>query len=260
MEPLRRELAARGLRTVLVIDSEDGAVTVEDLADDSYDGVILTTTLRNSSLPRDLTARDVPHVLVNRILDRAESPSCAIDNAAGARMIASLLAGLGHRRIASIQGPVSTSTGRERAAALRTGLRSWGIGLRRDAMRRVPFGHDAGEQAALDLLQASARPTAVVCGNDVIALGVLSAARRLGIDVPGELTVIGFDDILIAGSSLVDLTTVHGDLPALAAAAVTLLAAEIDEPGQPPVVRRIAPSLRLRGTHGPPGPARASPF
>jgi LacI family transcriptional regulator len=80
----------------------------------------------------------------------------------------------------------------------------------------------------------------VVCGNDVIALGVLSAARRLGIDVPGELTVVGIDDFLMAGSSLVDLTKVHCDLPALAAEAVTSLAAERDETGQPPVVRRVA--------------------
>ncbi len=115
VDPLSRYLAASELRTVLVTQTEQRPVTVDALADGSYDGVILTTTRRRSSLPRDLTERGLPHVLANRILDDAESPSCSVDNAAGARAIARLLAALGHRYVASIQGPTDTSTGIERA-------------------------------------------------------------------------------------------------------------------------------------------------
>ena len=103
VDPLSRYLANSDLRTVLVTQTEQRPVTVDALADGSYDGVILTTTRRRSSLPRDLTERGMPHVLANRILDEAESPSCSVDNGAGAHAIARLLADLGHRHVASIQ-------------------------------------------------------------------------------------------------------------------------------------------------------------
>ncbi len=261
--PLQRHLSLAGLRTVLVTDTRVPSrtrpgVTVDDLADGSYDGVILMTTLRTSNLPRDLTERGVPHVLVNRVLDDPESPSCTVDNAAGALAVSALLAGLGHRHVAAIHGPVTTSTGRERALWLRRGLREHGILLPRKLVRRAGFGHDEGMAAAHSLLDESPRPTALVCGNDVLALGALSAARRRGLRVPEDLTVVGFDDIAVAGWPIVDLTTVRVDLDRLAATAVEMLTAEIagaagvgGAPGERGI-RRIPVELRLRRTHAPP--------
>jgi LacI family transcriptional regulator len=251
VEPIRRRLADQGYRIVVV--AEDGAdVVVDTLADGSYDGVVLTTTRRRSRLPRDLTERGVPHVLVNRSLDYPESETVCTDNADGARQIAALLASLGHVRIGSVQGLVETSTGRERAAALRAGLRARGIVLRRELTRRVEFTHDAGHEAASDLLSLREPPTAIVAGNDVVALGVLSAVRRLGLRVPDDLTVIGFDDIAMASWPLIDLTTVSSDLSALACAGVDLLVAQMSGrgPAVNPVVRRTPATLVLRGTHG----------
>ena len=150
------------------------------LADGSYDGVILTTTLRTSRLPRDLTERAVPHVLVNRVLDHPESPSCTVDNAAGAQAVSALVAGLGHRHVAAIHGPVATSTGRERALWLRAACAT-AVSRCRESCATRRFGHDAGMAAAHSLFDESPRPTAIVCGNDVIALGALSAARQRGL-------------------------------------------------------------------------------
>jgi len=250
VEPLRRHLAAHDLRTVVVTDSEHRQVGAEVLADGSYDGVVLTTTLRTSALPRDLTERGVPHVLANRVLDHPESPSCSVDNASGARAIATLLADLGHRRVGMVQGPVATSTGRERAAALRAELLARGVQVRRELTLRSAFGHDSGRAAAAELLDRADPPTAIVGGNDVIALGVLSAARERGLRVPADLTVVGFDDIPMAGWPLIDLTTVHCDLEELARTSVELLLEAIDT-AQPEVTeRRIPVSLVLRGTHG----------
>jgi LacI family transcriptional regulator len=252
VDPLGRYLANSELRTVLVTQTEQRPVTVDALADGSYDGVILTTTRRRSSLPRDLTERGMPHVLANRILDEAESPSCSVDNAAGARIIARLLADLGHRHVASIQGPTDTSTGIERANALRKWLKADGIALPRTMVRRGPFSHDAGFAAASDLLRSDARPTAIVCGNDFIALGALSAVRQAGLRVPDDVTIIGFDDIPMAGWPLVDLTTITCDLDALARTAVAQLLTEIQGPRRSTAVVRIPVTLALRGTHGPP--------
>jgi LacI family transcriptional regulator len=262
--PVQRHLSTAGLRTVLVTDTRAGSrdspgVSADDLADGSYDGVILMTTLRTSRLPRDLTERAVPHVLVNRVLDHPESPSCTVDNAAGAQAVSALVADLGHRHVAAVHGPVATSTGRERALWLRRGLRDRGIALPRKLVRRAKFGHDAGLAAAHSLFDESPRPTAIVCGNDVLALGALSAARQRGLRVPEDLTVVGFDDIAVAGWPIVNLTTVRVDLDLLAATAVEMLLVEIgsdrNDSRTRTVQRRIPVETRLRGTHGPaPGP------
>ena len=258
--PIQRYLARAELRTALVTDPQTGSstgpgVSVDDLADGSYDGVVLTTTLRTSRLPRDLTERAIPHVLLNRVLDHPESPSCTVDNAGGARSVARLLADLGHRDVAAIHGPVATSTGRERALWLTRSLRARGIALPRQLVRRAGFSHDEGMAAAHSLLEQSPQLTALVCANDVGALGALSAARQRGLRVPEDLTVVGFDDIAAASWPLTDLTTVRVDLETLAATAVNMLISEIkvgqEAPQRPPVEQRIPVELRLRGTHGP---------
>jgi DNA-binding LacI/PurR family transcriptional regulator len=249
IEPLRQYLSTQGLRAVILPDTDHEEVTLEALADGSYDGVILTTTARDSTLPRDLTERGIAHVLVNRVLDHAESHSCTVDNVGGMAEVARLMAELGHNRIASIQGPLLTSTGRQRAEALRMSLRHHGLHLRRNMSRRSEFTHDASYSTAIKLLDQDDRPTAVVCGNDVIALGVLSAAATLGLDVPDDVTVIGFDDIPVAGWPLISLTTVHCDLNALASSTVELLMMEMANPGQTPQLRIVPVWLVRRGTH-----------
>lgn len=260
--PIQRYLARAGLRTVLVTDpqtdtSAGPGVTADELADGSYDGVVLMTTLRTSRLPRDLTERAIPHVLVNRVLDHPESPSCTVDNAGGARAVAELLADLGHHEVAAIHGPVATSTGRERALGLTRSLRARGIALPRPLVRRTGFGHDTGMTAAHSLLEQSPQLSALVCANDVLAFGALSAARQRGLRVPEDLTVVGFDDIAAASWPLADLTTVRVDLDTLAATAVNMLISEIEADHaarRPPQERRIPVELRLRGTHGPASP------
>lgn len=254
VEPISRELEAIGLQAVVVTHAPGGTVGLDTLADGSYDAAILTTAVRDSSLPRDLSERGLPYVHVNRLLDQPDAPSCANDNRAGMFAVSDLLAELGHQRVASLQGPVVTSTGKERAIALRDGLRRHGIALPRKYVARVEFSHDAGAKAARDLLSQPQRPTAIVCGNDVVAFGALSAARTLGLSVPAELTVIGFDDIRMAAWPMMDLTTVHCDLNALAATAVSLLRQQIADPGAAASVHRIPVTLVRRGTHAPPPP------
>jgi LacI family transcriptional regulator len=251
VEPLRRRLAEHGLQMVLVTHTEQGPVGVAELADGSYDGAVLTTTERRSSLPRDLTERGIPHVLANRVLDVPESPGVSLDNADGVRQVVDLLVGLGHRDLASIQGPTATSTGHERAQALRAAVRAHGLALPRTRVRRAAFDHDAGMTAALSLLDGPQPPTALICGNDMIALGALSAARLRGLDVPRDVTVIGFDDIGPSAWPLADLTTVHADLDAVARTAVSLLISEIDGAGAggAMAVHRTPVRLVLRSTH-----------
>jgi LacI family transcriptional regulator len=257
VEPLQNALRAVDLQAVLVTDhgEQAGSVTqLSHLVDGSYDAVVLTTTTRDSTLPRDLTEWGMPHVLMHRLLDRAESPSCAFDNASGAAHVAALLMRLGHTNIGAIHGPVSTSSGRERAETLQATLRSHGVTLKRANTRRASvFSHECGYRLARELLMLDSRPSALVCGNDVLAFGALSAARELNIRVPDELTVIGFDDIEISSWPLVNLTTVRCDLTALAAEAVALLQSELA--GSREVeTRRVPVTLVERGSHAAPQP------
>ncbi|URM96526.1 LacI family DNA-binding transcriptional regulator [Actinomadura madurae] len=256
VEPLRQALLAHDLRTVLVSDrperSDHGAL-VDQLADGSYDSVILTTTTRDSTLPRDLTEREVPHVLVNRVLDHPESPGCTFDNVDGSAQVARLLAGLGHRAIGAILGPVDTSTGRDRASGLQDALRTLGRPLTRRFTRRVSaFEHDTAFRSAHELLSMNPRPTAIVCANDVVALGALSAARKLNLAVPSEVTVVGFDDIAMAAWPLVDLTTVRCDLHVLALRSVELITGRLSGASREDALVRVPVELIERGTHAPP--------
>lgn len=249
VEPLARRLSEHGLQPVVV--GEDRGIEPETLADGAYAGVVLTTTARTSTLPRDLTERGIPHVLVNRVLDHPESPSCAVDNVAGSHAVAALLAGLGHVRVGMINGPLTTSSGRERAMALATALRGHGIPVRRALTVRAPFDHDAGRTAAEALFTRADPPTAIVAGNDILAIGILSAAHVHGRRVPDDLTVIGFDDIPMAGWPLVDLTTVRCDTHVLAQRAVDLLVQAMIANPLEPIEVRVPVHLIPRGTHGP---------
>ncbi|WP_213451289.1 LacI family DNA-binding transcriptional regulator [Rhizomonospora bruguierae] len=250
LEPLRGALERNGYATVVVTDG-DGDLAGEVLADGSFDGVVLTTARRGSTVARELARRAVPHVLANRVLDEPESPSVAMDNPAGGAAVGRFVATLGHRRIASIEGPDDTSTGRDRALGLRRGLREHGLRIHAGLVRQVPFDHDSGRAATRELLQRDEPPTAIVCGNDVLAFGALSAARELGVDVPGALTVVGFDDIALSSWPVINLTTVHCDLDALGRRAVDLLLAQL-RGGRVAGHDVLAPTLVLRGTHGPP--------
>jgi LacI family transcriptional regulator len=120
-------------------------------------------------------------------------------------------------------------------------------------MRRGPYTYETGHAATLELLASGDAPTALFCGNDVIALGALNACHRLGLRVPADLSVVGFDDIAMAGWDLIQLTTVRQDLRRMAQIAVEVV---MERPGEP---RRVVlePEMVRRATVG--APPRQSP-
>ena len=252
VQPLRDCLERSGYRTLLVADRVDEPVEIERLADGSLDGVILTTTLLGSSLPRELKARGIPCVLANREAAGALVDTVVMDNRAGAARAARLLADLGHRRVGAVFGPRDTSTGRDREAGFREELAARGIVLPARMVRRGQFTFETGYAALTGLLAAPGPPTAVFCANDVIAMGARCAAAALGRDVPRELTLLGFDDIAMAAWEVFALTSVHCDLAAMAGHAVRLLLERIKEPAKDTERIVLTPTLALRRTHAAP--------
>jgi LacI family transcriptional regulator len=249
---MRAELEKVGYRVFLIPDSSETPLGIDRLADGTLDGVILTTVGFGSQLPHSLASRKIPFVLANRQIDGAEADTVVVDNQLGARLVASLLADLGHVRVAAILGPPETSSGRDRGIGFQEGLSDRGITLPPSRVRRGPFTYRAGYSSASELLAASEPPTAIFCGNDVIAFGACNAAATRGL-IPGrDVTIIGFDDIAMSAWDLFRLTTVTGDLGAMAASAVRLLIQRINSADHPPERVMLTPKLILRETHAPP--------
>lgn len=249
LDPLHDALRRHGFTIALIPDSAESPLELGNLVDGSLDGIVLTTCRLGSSLPAELTLRGVPAVTVNREVRSAAVDSCAIANARGAAELARLLTSCGHREIAAIFGPSDTSTGRSREQGFRRGLATAGVRMDPGRTWRGEFTFATGYNSAAAALGASARPTALFCANDVIALGALDAARAAGADVPGELSVVGFDDIPMAGWRVFDLTTMHCDLGRLARTAADLLVARMRDPQAPRRRVVIDPSLVLRSSH-----------
>lgn len=129
------------------------------------------------------------------------------------------LVSLGHRRIGFIAGPEGFRSAEERECGYREAMASAGLDLMADWVGRGNYTFTSGHEAAVRLLQARPRPSAIFASNDEMAAGVLHAAREMGLEVPGDLSIIGFDDTAIAAHIWPPLTTVRWPIVAMARAA-----------------------------------------
>lgn len=250
IDPVHDELAKHGFRTILVTDVGHDSVEIEPLIDGSLDGVILTTTVLDSALPRSLAHRGLPLVLLNRDTHDPDYDACVVDNQAGVRKLAELLVDLGHTRAAAIFGPDNTSTGRERRVEFLATMQRLGAPVHDALTFSGPYTPRTGFQGFEYLWQS--RPSAIFCANDVIALGARNAAAALGVNVPGDVTLVGFDNIAMSDWDLFGLTTVGVSFVELAANAVRLLTLRMDEPGRRPERVLLEPELILRASHSVP--------
>jgi LacI family transcriptional regulator len=247
---LRAALQAQGYRTLLIPDSPEEPAHADLLSDGTLDGVLITTVTMGSQLPAGLKERGVPFGLVNRTTAAPDYDSCTVANELGAVTLADLVADLGHRRIGVILGPRDISGVIERETGLRNGFSARGIPMPTELVRRGAFSYENGRTAMLDLLGLKRPPTAVVCANDVIALGALNAAESAGVSVGKDVTVVGFDDIGMASWDLFQLTTMRSNLDEMARHSVRLLVQRIDDPHRDPQHVVIEPQLILRKSHG----------
>ena len=144
------------------------------------------------------------------------------------------------------------STSRAREAGLRQGLESHGLVLQPDLVVHGGFGHDDGADGFEYLMTRPKPPTAVFCIGDAAAVGALNRAVHLGIRVPEQVSVVGFDNLPIAGWPTFNLTTIDAHLPRLADAAATKLTRVLaGDPPSAPAVTTVPTDLVVRSTHGP---------
>lgn len=252
LEAITESLRQHDLRTVLFNARDQG----EDeytriLLGQRVDGMIFTSARRDSRMVKELTGRGVPLVLTNR---HAEMPGCDMaigDNEGGAREVARHLLELGHRRIAVITGDPLASTSHERFEGFRRELAEAGVELDDALVRPAGFTSGRAHEATVAMLALPQPPTAIFCLNDLMAFGAVNGAIASGAAVPGDVSIVGFDDIWMAGWESMRLTTVHQPLSEMARSSVDLLTARLAQPDRP--VRKLVfqTNLVVRDTTGP---------
>ncbi len=197
-------------------------LAAESLLKRGVDGLILSTAREDDDFPEVLTARGIPFVLALRSDGR--SLSSVGDDRLGGYLATRHLLDLGHRRIGVIAGPSYASSSLGRVEGYRRALEEAGIAVRLDYIIPSTFGIDAGADAAQQLMRLDDRPTAIFAVNDNTAIGALSGLSRMGLSVPDDISVVGYNDIPIVSHLPTPLTTLRVPFDQIASNALDLLA------------------------------------
>jgi len=247
------ELHAAGYRMFL-LNARFGDVDdhVRRLRGRTVDGVLLASSIIESPTVAEFIRRGLPAALVIRGVEGVAVDTFIADDAAGCALAAGHLTGLGHRRIAMISGPANTTSGRDRMRQFRAALDRRGIGLPDPLVAHSPYSFDAGAELALHLLDRPDPPTALFCAGDVLAFGAVHALRRQGRRVPADVSIMGFDDVAMAGWEMIGLTTIRQPIERMAREAVRTLLGRISGADATPARRHVfGVELIRRGTTGP---------
>jgi LacI family transcriptional regulator, galactose operon repressor len=198
---------------------------VERLLSQRVDGLILATVSQDDELVGFCIQRGLPVILVNRSEARDRVSSVVSDDDMGMRLAVDHLVGLGHRRIAHVAGPLSTSTGRLRRDGFERAMSRHGLrGMVREA---ASYTREAGVQAAAHLLDAPRDITAVAAANDLLALGVLDALKERGLRCPEDISLVGHNDMPLTDVVSPPLTTVRIEHRKMGRIAAQMLAEKI---------------------------------
>ncbi|MCL4266326.1 MAG: LacI family transcriptional regulator [Anaerolineae bacterium] len=258
-EGVEQEARAAGYRLLLsdtALNSEYAEDIFKDLSRRRIDGLILMGAfIAQSEEARNtltmLLKRRLPIVeLIDHNVDY-EVDFVVSDYRAATEEVMSYLLSLQHRRIGMIYGVATPALAIDRLQPYQEGLRAAGVPVDQELIATCGPTIEEGYQAALQLLSLPARPTALIAINDLLAVGVLRAARDLGLDVPTDLSLVGYDDIQIAQYLIPRLTTVSKDSIRVGREAVKQLLARIAEPDLPYQKLSIPPRLIIRESTGP---------
>lgn len=256
IDALGNEITRHGLRMVLwASDTESGeAAAVDAISGRLVDAVVFTSAAEDSDSLRQALGRGLPVVLVVRSIVGTQCDQVTSDNQEGGRMAAAHFLDAGRTDVAVIGGGDAISTGRERREGFVGEFARRGVQIAETQMFDCDFNHDAAMAVAREILARPEGPRSIFCVNDIIAFGVLDAAHELGVRIPEDAWVIGYDDVRMASWGMFGLTTLTQPVDQIAEAGIQLLLDRIDDPDRPLEERRFAPELRVRTSA--PGPQR----
>ena len=217
------------------------------------DGIIFGSVFLRDPVVEALIDADYPCLMYNRRLRSGRGNYIILDNVRASRDLTSHLIKLGHRRIGFIAGLRDVSTASDRLRGYREALRAVGVVPDPMLVRPGAFEAEIADRATKELLKLRCPPTAIVAGNDLMALGVIQAAGEMGLHVPEDLAVVGFDDIQIAGHWEIQLTTMAQQKAEMGRLAATWMLEIIRDPRRftrQPVQQVLAPTLVVRRSCG----------
>ena len=251
LERLSDRLRREGYHIMIFFASTGGATAesvVADLLDYQVDGLVAASVALTEPLAERCRASGIPVLLFNRHQGEDGPPSVASDNFSGGRMAGRLLARAGLRRIAHISGWQGSSTGRERQAGFLKGLAD--EGCEAWACLDGKYRRERAREKALALFSDSGEtPDGLFVGSDHMAFAVMDTLRaELGLRIPEDVSVVGFDDVPMASWPAYNLTTVRQPLERMVDAAVEQLLERIGQPEIRPVQIRLDCEIRIRGS------------
>lgn len=209
--------------------------------------LIVTSATLSSNVTNECDRRGVPLILFNRYILGSKASAVCCDNVEGGRLVANLFLDADHKRLAHIAGRAHTSTNRDREKGFADRLRERGYTnwLREEGEHT----YESGREAAKRLLQRPDPPDAIFCVSDIVALGAMDAARYdVGLRVPEDVSIIGFDDLPMAAWPTYSLTTLREPVNRMIDATLALLTERIENPDAEPVLKLLPGRLIKRNS------------
>jgi LacI family transcriptional regulator len=259
---LEDRLAANGYVALIGntdLDSTRERMVFDQMRARHVDGFVLATATLEDSVLAEASEADLPVVLMNRTARGYPFSSVSVDNEQGERAAVDHLVSLGHTRIGHIAGPQNVSTGVARLRAFVDGIRAHGLAAEESQIAYATgYSVDEGLRCGRELLAASPGLTAIVAGNDMLAVGCYGAFDELGLRCPEDISVIGFNDMPFIDRLRPPLSTVRFPHYKLGTEAAKLLLERIEDADSPVKILYLAPELVVRGSTVPLGEKHAA--
>ena len=210
-------IACDTLKADLLLHLTDGTSTINAA---SVGGVVFADVINNEKHVQDVIAAGIPVVVMNHLATQWDVASVSIDNLKGAQTATEYLIHLGHQRIAFVTGDLMSQAARDRLEGYKCSMQKTGLALQDDFILKGDYSRKSARSAAERILQLSKRPTAVFVSSDDMAMEVVTVFMENNLNVPDDISVIGFDDDPVCLYGPVALTTMRQPLREMAQAAV----------------------------------------
>jgi LacI family transcriptional regulator len=218
----------------------------EVLENKQVDGLIFVASGEDLQAISEIAGNGLPLVVVDRDMGNLELDTVTTDNFSGGLIATQHLLSLRHQRIACITGPSNITPSADRVTGYRAALQQAGVPVDEVLLARGDFHPASGYQAALQLLQRNPRPTAIFACNDLMAIGAIRAASQLGLRVPQDVSILGFDEIELASYTTPPLTSVSQPKEEIGQLAVALILERIQDHTLLPRRKVLSPRLVIR--------------
>ncbi|MDO3408814.1 LacI family DNA-binding transcriptional regulator [Saccharibacillus sp. CPCC 101409] len=218
----------------------------------NVDGVLVFGVDRDDPHLEELLESDMPTMFVDADIQGRRAGYITTENRAGIMQAVEHLAGLGHSRIAFISGELDNAVGVLRLEGYTEGMKAHGLRLKDEYVKESDYSMEGGVRAMTELLELEERPTAVVCTSDMMAFGAINVIHRSGLNVPDDISVIGFDNTYYAEIFSPALTTVNQNIRSIGSHAIETLIAMVENADfEPPVVTEPSNLIVRRTTAKP---------